>query len=121
MSMEKGRPLAIRWPRKGLTPAPEEERCLKQERIAWARDSLGLKWGVGVRAGVNQYPGQLTTLEGWKRWPSSSIAAVLRVVFWLGVRQWISSILGTEKDTPMPRPFAAMVEKSLCRQRMFPL
>ena len=42
-------------------------------------------------------------------------------VLWLGVRQWMSSVLGTEKDTPMSRPLAAMVVKSLCRLRMLPL
>ena len=59
--------MAIQWQRKGLTPAPEEESRLTKEKIAWARDSLCLKWGVEVRAGVNQYSRHLTTLEGWKR------------------------------------------------------
>ena len=33
---------------------------------------------------------------------------------WLGVRQWMSSVIGTEKDTLMSRPLAATVAKSLC-------
>jgi len=70
---------------------------------------------------VNQYPSYVTTPEGRKRWPSNSIVAFEGGVLWLRVRQWISSAFGTEKDTPMSRPFAAMVEKSPCRQRMLPL
>jgi len=42
-------------------------------------------------------------------------------VLWLGVRQWISSVLGTENETPMSRPLADMVVKIFCRRRMFPL
>jgi len=42
-------------------------------------------------------------------------------VLWLGVRQWMSSVLGTEKETPMSRPFAEMVENMFCRRRMLPL
>jgi len=44
VSMGRRRPLAIRWHRKGLTPAPGEDRRLTKEKIAWARDSLCLKW-----------------------------------------------------------------------------
>jgi len=92
-----------------------------KEKIAWARDTLWLKWWVEVRAGVNQYSSHLTTPEGWKRWSSSSIGAVDGGVLWLGVRQWISSLLGTEKETPISRPFVDMMEKSPCRWRMFSL
>ena len=49
------------------------------------------------------------------------MGAVEGGVLRLGVRQWMSSVLGTEKDLPMSRPFAAMVEKSFCKWRMFPL
>jgi len=69
---------------------------------------------------VNLYPSHLTTFEGWKRWPPSSIGAVEGGVLWLAVRQLISSVLRTEEDMPMSRPFVAMVENSLCRQRMLP-
>jgi len=31
----------------------------------------------------------------------------------------MSSVLGTEKDTPMSRPFVAIEEESLCRRRTF--
>jgi len=33
----------------------------------------------------------------------------------------MSSVLGTEKEMPMSRPFAATVLKSLCSLRMLPL
>jgi len=119
--MGRRRPWEIWWHRKGLTPAPGEERRLTKEKMAWASESLCLKWWVVVRAGVNQYPNHLTTREGLKRWPSNSIGAVEGGVLWPGVRQWISSVLGTEKDTPMSRPLTAMVAKSLWRLRMLPL
>ena len=64
VSMERRRPLAMRWHRKGLTLAPGEDRRLTKEKIAWAKDSLCLKWWVVLRAEVNQYPSNLTTLEG---------------------------------------------------------
>jgi len=94
---------------------------LTKEKIAWAGESLCVKGWAVLKAGVNQYPSHLPTLEGWKRWPSSLIGAVEGGVLWLGVRQWISSVLGTEKDTPMSRPLVAMVEKSRYRRRMLPL
>jgi len=74
-----------------------------------------------LKEGVNQYPSHLTTWEGRKRWPSSSIGAFEGGVLWLGVRQWMSSVFGTEKETPMSRPFVAMVEKRVCKRRMLPL
>jgi len=49
------------------------------------------------------------------------MGAVDRGVLWLGVRQWMSSVLGTEKETPMFRPFVDMVVKSPCRRRILPL
>jgi len=113
-------PIAMRWQRKGLIPAPREDRHLTKEKTAWARESLCLKWWVEVRAGVNQYPNHLTTWEGWKKCPSSSMGAIEGGVLWLGVRQWISSVLGTEKETPMSRPLVVMVEKSPWSRRIFP-
>jgi len=80
----------MRWHRKGLTPAPGEERHLTKEKIAWARESLCLWWWAVLRVGVNQYPSYLTTWEGRKRWFSSSIGACEGGGLWLGVRQWIS-------------------------------
>jgi len=74
----------MRWQGKGVTPAPGEDMRLTKEKIAWARDSLSLKWWVVERAGVNQYPSHLTTWEGWKRWPSSSKRAFEGGVLWLG-------------------------------------
>jgi len=118
VSMGRRRPLAMWWHRKGLTPAPGEDRRLTKEKIAWAKDSLCLKWGVVLRAGVNPYPSHLTTLEGWKRWPSSSMEAIEGGDLWLGVHQWMSSVFGTEKETPMSPPFAPTVLKTLCSLRM---
>jgi len=76
----------MRWHRKGRTPAPGEKRRLTKEKTAWARESLCLKWCVGERLGVNQYPSHLTTSEGRKRWPSSSIRVEEGGVLRLGVR-----------------------------------
>ena len=121
VGMWRRRPLATRWQKNGLTPAPGEDRRLTKEKMAWARDNLCMKWWVVVRAAVNLYPSHFTIFEGWKRWPSSAIGAVEGGVLWLGVRQWMSSVLGAEKDMPMSRPFAAMVEKALCSWRMLPL
>ena len=111
----------MRWHRKGLTPAPGEDTRLTKTKIACARDILCLKWWVVLRAGVNQYPSHLTTLEGWKRWPSSSMGAIEGGDLWLGVRQWMSSVFGTEKATPMSRPLAGIVLKRPCSLRMLPL
>jgi len=33
----------------------------------------------------------------------------------------MSSVIGTEKDTPMPRPLPAIVLNRLCSLRMLPL
>jgi len=77
----------MQWHSKRLTPAPGEDRRLTKEKMAWAKDRLCLKWWVEVRAGVNQYPSHLMTLEGWKRRPSSSIGAVEGGVLLLEVRQ----------------------------------
>ena len=121
VSLGRRRWLAMRWQRKGLTRAPGEDRRLTKEKIAWAKDSLCLKWWVVLRAGVDPYPSHLTTLEGWKRWPSSSMGAIEGGDLWLGVCQWVSSVVGTEKDTPISRPLAGTVLKSLCTLQMLPL
>ena len=54
VSIGQRRPVAMRWHRKGHTPAPGEERRLMKQKMAWARESLCLKWCVGERVGVNQ-------------------------------------------------------------------
>jgi len=118
VSMGQRRPLAMRWNKQGRTPALGEERPLTKVKIARARDSLCLKWCVGERAGVNQLPSHLTTPEGWQRWPYCSMEAVEGGVLWLGVRHWISCVLGNEQDTPMSRPLADMVENNSCRLLM---
>jgi len=111
----------MQWHRKGLTATPGKERRLTKEKIAWVRESLCQKWWVMVRTGVNTDPNHLTTLEEWKRGPSSSMGAVEKGVHCLVVCQWMSSVSGTEKDTPMSWPLAAIVENSLCSWRMLPL
>ena len=120
-SMWRRRLLAMQRHREGLTPAPGEDRRLTKEKMAWVKDNMCLKWCVVLRAGVNQYPSHLTTLEGWNRWPSSPMRAIEGGDLCLGVRQWISSVFGTEKDTPMSLPLAATVLKSPCSLRMLPL
>ena len=111
----------MRWQRKGQMPLPGEDRRLTKEKTAWANESLCLKWCMEVRTGVNPYPNHLMTWEGWKNCPSSSMGALEGGVLWLRVRQWMSSILGTKKETPMSRPLVAMVEKSPWSHHMFPL
>jgi len=44
VSMGRMRQLAMRWHRKGLTPAPGEDRLLTKEKLPWVRDTLCLKW-----------------------------------------------------------------------------
>jgi len=83
--MGRRRPLAIRWPKKGLTAPPGENRGFTKEKTAWVRDSLCLKWWGVVRAGVNQYPSDLPTVVGWKSCSSRSIGAVEGGVLWLAV------------------------------------
>jgi len=43
VSIGRRRLLAMRWHRKGLTPAPGEDKRLTKEKIAWAKDNLCLK------------------------------------------------------------------------------
>jgi len=61
------------------------------------------------------------TREGWKKCSSNSMRGVEGGVLWLGVRQRMSLVLGTEKDTSMSQPLVAMVEKRLWSWRMLPL
>ena len=42
--MGRRKPLAMRWHRKGRTLALGEDRRLRKEKIAWARDGQCLKW-----------------------------------------------------------------------------
>lgn len=57
------------------------------QMIAWASESMWLKCGVEVRAGVDQGLRHLTGGEWWKRCPSSLIRATERAVLCLGVHQ----------------------------------
>jgi len=81
VSMGRRRPVAMRWHRKGLTPAPGEDRRLTKEEMVWATCSLCLKWCVVLRAGVNQSASHLTTWVGWKRWPLVRWGPLRRGIF----------------------------------------
>jgi len=61
------------------------------------------------------------TPEGWKRDLSKEMGALECGDLWKGVRQWMSSVFGTEKETPISLPFLEMLVRSLCRRRMFSL
>jgi len=74
----------MRWQRKGRISGPGEDRRLTNQNTAWASESLCLKWWVEVRAWVNQFPNHLTTWEGWKDCPSTSMRAVEGGSFGLG-------------------------------------
>src|ERR1700712_3649632 len=99
--MGRIRPWAMRWLRKGRTPAPGDESLLAKENAALARDRRWWKWWLILREGENQYPSHLTTCLGRKSWPSRAMGAWEGGVLWLGVRQWISSVLGVENSTLM--------------------
>jgi len=104
----------MRWHSKGFTPAPGEERRLTKEKTAWARESLCLKWCVGEMEGVNQRPSHLTTSEGGKRWPSSSMGAVDQGVLWLGGSPVNEFCFGDrERDTYVSAPCGYGVEQAL--------
>ena len=47
-------PSAMRWLRKGLTPAPGEESLLTKEKLAWASETLWAKWCWEFSAGESQ-------------------------------------------------------------------
>ena len=52
--MGRKRPCAMRWLRKGLTPAPGEESLLTKEKLAWASETLWAKWWWELSAGESQ-------------------------------------------------------------------
>ena len=52
--MGRRRPVAIRWLRKGLTPAQGEESLLTKEKLAWASETLWKKWCWELSAGESQ-------------------------------------------------------------------
>ena len=54
MRMRRRRPIATRWLRKGLTPAPRDESLLTKEKVAWARETLWEKWCWELSAGESQ-------------------------------------------------------------------
>jgi len=90
VSMGRRRPWVMRLQRKAVTAAPGEDKPLMQEKLAWASESLCLKWLVVVRAGESQYPSQHTTWKRCTRCRSSSMGAVVWEVPWLEVSPCMS-------------------------------
>lgn len=67
-------------------------------------------------------PSHLTTWVGWKTRPPREIGAREGgESLWLGVRQWMSSVLGMENSTSRERPLRARVLKTPYRRRMLVL
>ena len=89
---------ARRWQRYGGRPLPGGERRFTASRAPWARANLRAKWALVDRDGVNQYPSHLTSFLGEKYRSSSLTPAVAGGALSWGVRQWTSSVFGTEKD-----------------------
>ena len=54
LKMGRRRPCAMRWLRKGLTPAPGEDSLLTKEKLAWARETLCEKWCWEFSAGESK-------------------------------------------------------------------
>ena len=89
---------ARRWQRYGGRPLPGGERRLMASKGPCARERRRAKWASVDRGGVNQYPSHLTSFLGEKYRSSSLTPAVEGGARSWGVRQWTSSVLGTEKD-----------------------
>ena len=71
--------------------------------------------------GESQYPSHLTTPAGWKTWPSRVIGARAGGDLSHGVRQWMSSVFGTEKETSSSEAFWESLSKRRCSRRMLDL
>jgi len=73
-------------------------------KVPRARASRREKWAEESRAGVNQYPSHLSELRGRKSSPLISMGERhLGEFLWLGVLHCMSSVLATEKETPVRR------------------
>ena len=95
---------------------------LMSAKAPWASDRRREKWVEESRAGVNQYLSHLNESRGW------NISPLIRTgerhlgdLLWLGVLQCISSVLGTEKETPRRAALASRILKSSWSRRMLPL
>ena len=100
-------------------PAPGEDNLLTKEKEALARARRCEKCCWELSAGVSQKPHHLTTCAGWK----SRSPRVIGACEWgecrsLGVRQWMSSVLGIENSTFKVRAFRDSVSKMPCRRRI---
>jgi len=56
--------VASRWHRYGARPALGGVSRLRRAKVPWARAGLCEKWADESRAGVNQYPGHRSDLNG---------------------------------------------------------
>ena len=110
---------ASRWQRYGGRRLAGGERPFTASKAPWGRDRQRAKWALVDRDGVNQYPSHLTSSLGEKYRSSSLTPEVEAGARSWGVRQWTSSVLGTEKDR---RLGAAMWQRArywLCSGWMF--
>ena len=102
--------------------APGENSLLTKEMEAVARTRRREKCCWKLREGVSQKPSHLTTCAGWKTRPPRVIWACERgECGWLGVRQWMSSVLGMENSTFKVQLFSDRMWKIHSRRRMFVL
>jgi len=114
--------VASLWHRYGDRPAPGGLRRLIRGKAPWARASRFEKWEEESRAGVNQYPSDLSESRGRNGSPFISMGERHFGEFlWLGVVQCMSCVLVTEKETPMWRALASSFSKSSWRRWMLTL
>ena len=104
--MGKRRDEASLCQRKGGRPIPGGQSLLTAMKAVWALASLLTKSGVLETEGVNQYPGHITSTLGWKTDPSWWTGALEMGSMSVFVRQWMSSVLGTERRRPSLAPLA---------------
>ena len=90
---------ARRWQRYGGRPRPGGERRLTASKAPCARERRQAKWALVDRGGVNQYPSHLSSFLAEKYRSSSLTPAEEGGARSWCVRQWTSSVLGTEKDS----------------------
>ena len=99
--------------------APREDNLFMKEKEALARARQQEKCCWELRGGVSTKPSDLTTCAGWKTRPSRVIGAREGgECYGLGVRQWMSSVLGIENSTFRVQPFRDRIWKIPCKRRM---
>jgi len=111
VSIWRRRPCLIWWHRAGIQPAPGHGRRLTKEKMAWASESLWLKWWVVVRAGGDPVS-QPSDKARWVEEVTLQLNGGRRGGAALPRGSAVHEIgFGTEQDTPMSRPLAASVKK----------